>query len=219
MIRVVETGSILEESHARAHRNTGRGVPEVRPARAGEEDGRGDAQRPSGRGGGRPRGRRAIRAHRRPRGLSRGPLRAEARDDVRRGDDPHAQAQGDAVHRGDHRALPAPRGERRGGHDRDVSGGGVHQADRGRERDALGPRRLGRHRLEPEREGLRGRRGAAQRAARARPPLRLRRRHLPEAQLGRQLRERRRDGRHRRQRRRLPRDHRRRRGVHGVGRI
>ena len=34
MIRVVETRSILEESHARAHRNTERGEPEDRPARA-----------------------------------------------------------------------------------------------------------------------------------------------------------------------------------------
>lgn len=86
------------------------------------------------------------------------------------GDHPHAQAEGDALHHGDHRALPAPRDERRGGHDRDVPGGRVHQADRGRERDALGLKRLGRHRLEPEGEDLRGRRGVAQQAARARLP-------------------------------------------------
>ncbi len=45
---------------------------------------------------------------------------------------PHAQAQGHAVHHGDHRALPAPRDERRGGHDRDVPRGRLHQAHRGR---------------------------------------------------------------------------------------
>lgn len=58
--------------------------------------------------------------------------------------------------------------------------------------------------------------GAAEPPARARPPLRLRRRDIPEAQPGRGLRERGRHGGHRRQRRRLPRGRRRRRGFHGV---
>ena len=56
--------------------------------------------------------------------------------------------------------------------------------------------------------------------ARSRLPLRLRLWHLPEAQLGRELRERGGDGGDRRQRRRLPRgDSRRRRGLHRVGRV
>ena len=52
---------------------------------------------------------------------------------------PHAQAQGDAVHHGDHRALPAPRGLGRGGRDRGVPRGRLHQAHRGRLRDLWGP--------------------------------------------------------------------------------
>lgn len=39
MIRVVETRSILEVGHARAHRNIERGEPQIRSARAGQEDG------------------------------------------------------------------------------------------------------------------------------------------------------------------------------------
>ena len=78
------------------------------------------------------------------------------------GHDPHAQAQGHAVHHGDHRALPAPRDERRGGHDRDVPRGRLHQAHRGRLRDPLGLERLGVDRLQPQREGVRVGRGVAQ---------------------------------------------------------
>ena len=52
-----------------------------------------------------------------------------------------------------------------------------------------------------------------------REPVRLHRRHLPEAQLGRLLRERRRHGRHRRERGRLSRGDRVRRGLHRVGRV
>ena len=133
------------------------------------------------------------------------------------GHDPHAQAQGHAVHHGDHRALPAPRDERRGGHDRDVPRGRLHQAHRGRLRDPLGLERLGVDRLQPQREGVRVGRGVAQQAARPGVPLRLRRRDIPQEILGRELRERGRDGGHRRERRRLPRGHRCRRGVHGVG--
>ena len=47
-------------------------------------------------------------------------------------------------------------------------------------------------------------------------PVRIRQRHLPEAQLGRFLRERRGDGRRRRERGRIPRGDRLRRGLHGV---
>lgn len=49
------------------------------------------------------------------------------------------------------------------------------------------------------------RRGMEEQAVGPRVPLRLRRRHLPQEELGRLLRERGRDGGHRRQRRRLPR--------------
>ncbi len=86
-------------------------------------------------------------------------------------------------------------------------------------RDPVGVERVGGDRLEPEREGVRRGRGVAKPPARSRLPLRLRRRHLPEAQLGRELRERGGDGGDRRQRRRLPRGDRRRRGLHRVGRV
>ena len=64
--------------------------------------------------------------------------------------------------------------------------------DRGRVRDPL--RRTGvlRHRLQPQREGLRGHRGVAPEAARRRVRPRLRRRRLPQTQPGRVARERRR---------------------------
>ena len=65
--------------------------------------------------------------------------------------------------------------------------------------------RVGGHRVELERESVRGRRGMEEQAVGPRVPLRLRRRHLPQEELGRLLRERGRDGGHRRQRRRLPR--------------
>ena len=188
---------MLEVDHARANRNIQRGEPEDRPSRARQEYRRGDAERPPGRGGRRPRGRRALRADGRARGVPRRPLRAKAHDDVRRGHDPHAQAQGHAVHHGDHRALPAPRDERRGGHDRDVPRGRLHQAHRGRLRDPLGLERLGVDRLQPQREGVRVGRGVAQQAARPGVPLRLRRRDIPQEILGRELRERGRDGGHR----------------------
>ncbi len=84
---------------------------------------------------------------------------------------------------------------------------------------SCGGRACRRHRLEPEREGVQGGRGMEKPPAGPRLPLRLRRRHLPEAQLGRLLRERGGDGGDRRQRRRLPRGDRRRRGLHRVGRV
>lgn len=112
--------------------------------------------------------------------------------------------------------CPAPGDERRGGHDRDVPRRGLDPQDGGRLRDPPGPRRLGRRRLEPQREGLRLGRGVEEPPPRARLPLRLRRRDLPQARLGRLMRERRRDGRHRRERRRLPRGRRRRRGPRRV---
>ena len=138
MIRVVETRSIQEENHARANRNTERGEPEGGPERAGPPDGRGHAGR-TARGGGRRPGRRgAVRAHRRPRGLPGGSLRPQARHDLGRGDPPHAQAEGHAVHHRNRRALPQARDLRRGGDDRDVPGGCLDAQDRGRERDPLG---------------------------------------------------------------------------------
>ena len=42
-------------------------------------------------------------------------------------------------------------------HDRDVPGRRVHQAHRGRLQGPVGVERLGRHRLQPQREGARGR--------------------------------------------------------------
>ena len=93
------------------------------------------------------------------------------------------------------------------------------QEDRGRLRDPVGRERVGGDRVEPQREGVRGRRGVEEQAADPRVPLRLRRRHLPQEKLGRLLRERGRDGGHRRQRRRLPRGDRGRRGLHRVGRV
>lgn len=58
----------------------------------------------------------------------------------------------------------------------------------------MGRERVGGHGLQPQREGPRPRRGAEEQAAGARPPLRLRGRRLPEARLGRGLRERGREG-------------------------
>ncbi len=209
MIRVVET---------RANRNTERGEPEGGPERAGPPDGRGHAER-TARGGGRRPGRRgAVRAHRRPRGLPGGSLRPQARHDLGRGDPPHAQAEGHAVHHRNRRALPQARDLRRGGDDRDVPGGCLDAQDRGRERDPLGFQRVRVHRVQPQREGIRGGGGVAQPAPRARLPLRLRGRHLPEAQLGRLLRERGRYGGHRGERRRIQGGDRRRRGLPGSGR-
>ena len=52
--------------------------------------------------------------------------------------------------------------------------GGLDPQDRGRLRDPLGLQRLGRHRLQPQREGVRVGRGVAQPPPRARLPLRLR---------------------------------------------
>lgn len=116
---------------------------------------------------------------------------------------------------GDHRAPPQAVGQRRGGHDGDVPGGRIHQEDRGRLRDPLGVELLPRDRLQPQREGVRLGRGIEEPLSRPGLPLRLRRRNLPEARLGRRPRERRRHDRHRHRRRRLPRGHRRRRGLHG----
>ena len=177
---------------------------------------RGHAQRPSLRRGRRPDRRGALRAHGRPRGLSRRPLRPQPHHRIRQRDAAHAEAEGDAVRHGDHRALQEARDERGGGDDRDVPGRGLHAPHRGRVRDPLGRQRVGRHRLQPQREGLRGGRGVARPPSGSRVPIRLRRRHLPQEVLGRQLRERGRDGGNRRQLRRLPRGHRSRRGVHRV---
>ena len=66
----------------------------------------------------------------------------------------------------------------------------LHQEDRGRLRDSLGLERLARHGLQAQPQGLRRRRRVAPPQARGGLPLRLPRRHLHEAQLGRRLRER-----------------------------
>ena len=60
------------------------------------------------------------------------------------------------------------------GHGRDVPGGRLHQARRGRGRDPAGAGRLRVDGVDPEREGVRLRRGVAQPPARARLPVRLR---------------------------------------------
>ena len=183
-------------------------------ARAG--DGPGDHKRPFGRAGRRARRRRALREVGGARRVPRRPLQAQARHHRRRDNPRDPQAQGGEVHDGHHRALPQARGVRRGGHDRDVPGRRLHQAHRGRERDPLGRERVGRDRLQPQREGVQERRGVALEEAHAGVPVRVHRRDLPQAQLGRGLRERGRDGGHRRRRGRAPRDHRVRRGLHGV---
>lgn len=67
---------------------------------------------------------------------------------------------------------------------------GLHEAHRGRLRDPVGRERVGGHRVELERESVRGRRGMEEQAVGPRVPLRLRRRHLPQEELGRLLRER-----------------------------
>ncbi len=93
---------------------------------------------------------------------------------MRRGHDPHAQAQGDEVHHGDHRALPAPGDLGRGGDDRDVPRGRLDEAHRGRERDPVGLECVRLDRLQPQREGLRGGGGMEEPPAREGLPLRLR---------------------------------------------
>lgn len=104
------------------------------------------------------------------------PLRARAHHHLGPGDPQDAQAQGNAVRHRHHRAVQAPGGLRRGGHDRDVPGRGLHEAHRGRLRDPVGRERVGGHRVELERESVRGRRGMEEQAVGPRVPLRLRRR-------------------------------------------
>lgn len=145
---------------------------------------RGHAERPVGGGGRRARRRRAPRAHRRAGGVPRRPSRPGPGHELRRGDHPHAQAQGRAPRDGGHRALPQARDQRRGGDDRDVPRRGLDQEDRGRLRDPPGARHLDGDRSRPQREGVRLGRGVAEPPARLGPPLRLRRRHIPEAQPG-----------------------------------
>ena len=76
--------------------------------------------------------------------------------------------------------------------------------------------RFRRHGLQPQQEGVQGRGRMEIPASDLRIPVRLHRRHLPQAQLGRLLWERGSDGGHRRERGRIPRGHRLRRGLHGV---
>ena len=79
-----------------------------------------------------------------------------------------------------------------------------------------GRRRFRRHGLQPERQGVQGRGRMEMPSSGPRIPVRLHRRHLPEAQLGRLLRERGGDGGDRRERGRIPRGRRLRRGLHGI---
>lgn len=211
MIRVVGTRSVLEEGHARTHRNSRPGSHEVRPGGARQEDRRGHARRPARGGGRRPRRGGALQARRGPGGLPRGALRAHPHHHLGQRHAAHAQAQGHAVHRGGHRPVPRARGERRGGDGRSVPRRGLHQEDQGRQRGALG-----RERVEPQREGVRHRRGVEEPLTGRVLPLRLRQRHLPQALVGRLVRERSGDGEHRRQRGGVPRGHRGRGGPHRV---
>lgn len=66
---------------------------------------------------------------------------------------------------GGHRALPQARDER-GGHGRDVPRGRPRQSHRGRLRAPMGLGRVSRHRVEPQREGVRLGRGVAPAPAR-----------------------------------------------------
>ena len=219
MIELSRFDHIRRRNHVRPHRNIRRECRARRAQGARQKNSRGHHQRASRGGGRRPRQGRPLRADGRQGGVPRRPLRAGPHHHVRPGHAQDAEAQGREVRNGGHRALQEARDLRRGGHDRDVPGRRLHQEDRGRIRDPLGRERVGIDGLEPQREGVRGRRGMALQAAHLRLSLCLRRRDLPEAGLGRLLRERGRDGGHRRQRRRLPRGHRRRGGVHGVGRV
>ena len=88
--------------------------------------------------------------------------------------------------------------------------------ERYKRRDPVGRGHLRRHGLKLQRQGFQGGRGAAMQAPGLRIPVRLRRRHLPEAKLGRLLRERGGHGGDRRERGRLPRGDRLRRGLHRV---
>ncbi len=104
---------------------------------------------------------------------------------------------------------------RRGGHDRDVPGRGLHAPHRGRRRDPGGAGVSAGTVSNLNDKAFKAVEVAMQ-APDLRVPVRLRRRHLPQEKLGRLLRERGRDGGHRRQRRRLPRGDRLRRGLHRV---
>ncbi len=142
-----------------------------------------------------------------PGGLPQRPLHEEARHGRRGSRAQRAEAPRGDLPDGRHRALPQARDLGRGGHRRDVPGGRLHQEDRGRLRAPVGSAGVLRHRLQPQREAF-----ASIETWRQRPLeggyLRLRRRYLPQAQLGRVLRERGRAGRHRRQLRRRPGGHR-----------
>ena len=128
------------------------------------------------------------------------------------------QAQGHEVRHGDHRAPSARDLWEEAMIEMYLAGASAGE-NRGRPEILWGSSVSAATRLQPQRQGVRGGRGVEEQAAHLRLPLRLRRRHLPEARMGRLLRERGRDGGHRRQRRRLPRGHRRRRGVHRVRRV
>ena len=123
---------------------------------------------------------------------------------------------GDEVRHRRRRAPQKTRDRRGGGHHRDVPGRRVDAAHRGRQRDPVGRRRFRRHGLQPQRQGVQDRGRMEMPASDLRIPVRLHRRHLPQAQLRRLLRERGGHGGGRRERGRLPRGHRLRRGLHGA---
>lgn len=210
---------LRRQSHVRTHRIIRRGCHARRAQKTRPANRRRHLKRSSRRGGRRPCQGGPLRKGRRARGLPRGPLRARSHDHLGPGDPQDAQAQGHEVRHRHHRALQEARDLRRGGDDRDVPGRRVHQEDRGRLRDTVGVERVGGNGVEPKRQGVRGRRGMEEQTACPQIPLRLRRRHLPQEELGRLLRERGRHGGHRRQRRRLPRGDRRRRGPRRAGRV
>lgn len=158
-------------------------------------------------------GAEALREDGRPRGVPLRPLQEEAGHHERRGRARRPQASRRHLPDRRHRALPQTGDGRRGGNHRDVPGGRFHAPHRGRLRDPMGRGRLGRNRVEPQREGVRKRGCLADQAAFRRLPVPVRRRHIPEAKLGRVLRERRGDGRHRREPGGPPRDRGLRRGA------
>lgn len=182
-------------NHVRQHSISRRGVVEVRPSRAREENRAGDAQRPARRGNRRDGRGRALREDGRPRGVPFRPLQEEAGHHERRGRARRPQVSRRHLPDRRHRALPQTGDERRGGNHRDVPGGRLRAPHQGRLRDPVGRGRLGRNRVEPQREGARKRGCLADRAAFRRLPVPVRRRRIPEAKLGRVLRERRGDGR------------------------
>ena len=147
--------------------------------------GRRDPQRAVGGRGRRPLRCQPLRTQRRPARHPGRPLFAEASDQGRRGGTPRAAVANALVRDADHRTLPATRVERRGGAGRDVPGRRLGAAGGGHHRGAVGRTGQPEHRQRVEPEDLRPDRRVAAAADRRRVRLRLPRRHLAEAKLGR----------------------------------